>query len=126
MPIPKAIASFNRFFTNPLTSLVAGWAPGFAILRHRGRRSGTQYSTPLNIFPIGSAFMIALTYGADVDWLKNVLAAGHCSIRYRRQEIELTRPEMVRRAEGMDAMPPLVRAILNTIGVTEFVRLYRA
>jgi deazaflavin-dependent oxidoreductase (nitroreductase family) len=126
MPIPKAIARFNRFFTNPLGSLVAGWAPGFAILRHHGRRSGKVYSTPLNIFPIGSDFMVALTYGSDVDWLKNVFAEGRCAIRYRSQEIELVRPETVSRAEGMAAMPAVVRAILNTIGVTEFLRLHRS
>jgi len=123
MPIPKSVARFNRFVTNPLGRLVAGWAPGFAIIRHRGRKSGKTYSTPINIFKVEDRFVIALTYGSNVDWLKNVVAAGGCTIRYRNQEIELADPTFVATSEGMSMMPLTVRAILRTANVTEFVEL---
>jgi deazaflavin-dependent oxidoreductase (nitroreductase family) len=128
MPIPKWIARANRFVTNPLARLVAGWAPGFAIVRHRGRKSGKTYSTPVNIFEIAGregGFVIALTYGANVDWLKNVMAAGGCTVRYRRREIALTDPVLIGTAEGMELMPATVRRILRLIVATEFVRLRR-
>ena len=128
MPIPKWVARMNRFATNPLARMVAGWAPGFAIVRHRGRKSGRTYSTPVNIFEIGGregGFAIALTYGADVDWLKNVMAAGGCTVRYRRREIDLTDPEFIGTSEGMELMPALVRRFLPVGNVTEFVRLRR-
>jgi deazaflavin-dependent oxidoreductase (nitroreductase family) len=125
MPIPKSVARFNRFVTNPLGRLVAGWAPGFGIIRHRGRKSGKAYSTPLNIFRIDHGFVIALTYGSDVDWLKNVVAAGGCTVRYRGRTVELTAPEFVGVDEGMALMPGPVRAILRAIAVTEFVKLRR-
>ena len=123
MPIPKSVARFNRFVTNPLARLVAGWAPGFAIIRHRGRTSGKAYSTPVNIFKIGNGFVIALTYGSNVDWLKNVLAAGGCTIRYRNREVDLVEPVSISTAEGMEMMPAPVQAILRATKVTEFVRL---
>jgi deazaflavin-dependent oxidoreductase (nitroreductase family) len=123
MPIPKSVARFNRFVTNPLGRLVAGWAPGFGIIRHRGRKSGKAYSTPLNIFRIDYGFVIALTYGSDVDWLKNVVAAGGCTVRYRGRTVVLTAPEFVGVDEGMALMPGPVRAILRAIAVTEFVKL---
>ena len=126
MPIPKPVARFNRFVTNPLARLVAGWAPGFAIVRHRGRKSGKLYSTPVNIFRVGDGFIVALTYGSDVDWLKNVQAAGGCTVRYRNREIELVDPVPLTMAEGMAEMPSVVQAILGTIDVTEFVHLRRA
>ena len=125
MPIPKSVARFNRFVTNPLARLVAGWAPGFAIVRHRGRKSGRLYSTPLNIFRVDDGFIIALTYGRDVDWLKNVMAAGGCTVRYRNREIKLVDPVAMSTAEGMAEMPAPVSAILRTANVTEFVRLRR-
>ena len=125
MPIPKAVARFNRFVTNPLARLVAGWAPGFAIIRHRGRKSGKVYSTPVNIFRVGDGFIIALTYGSDVDWLKNVMSAGRCTVRYRNREIELVDPVAMSTAEGMLEMPAPVKAILRTANVTEFIRLRR-
>ena len=123
MPIPKAVARFNRYVTNPLSRLVAGWAPGFAIVRHRGRKSGKIYSTPINIFKVENRFVIALTYGRDVDWLKNVTAAGRCTIRYRSKEIELADPRFVSTSEGMSLMPLPVQAMLSLINVTEFVEL---
>ncbi|MEX0667815.1 MAG: nitroreductase family deazaflavin-dependent oxidoreductase [Acidimicrobiia bacterium] len=124
MPIPKSVARFNRFVTNPLGRMVAGWAPGFAIIRHRGRKSGKAHSTPVNIFKVDDGFVIALTYGSNVDWLKNVLAAGGCTIRYRNKKIELTAPVSVSTAEGMVLMPAPARAILRAIRVTEFVKLH--
>ena len=129
MPIPRWIARANRFVTNPLARVVAGWAPGFAIVRHRGRKSGKVYSTPVNIFEIDGregGFVIALTYGADVDWLKNVLAAGGCAVRYRRQEIAVTDPVFIGTADGMALMPAIVKLILRAGKVTEFVRLRRS
>lgn len=128
MPIPKWVAGMNRFVTNPVARMVAGWAPGFAIVRHRGRKSGRAYSTPVNIFEIGGrerGFVIALTYGAEVDWLKNVMAAGGCTVRYRRREIDLANPVFIDSSEGMELMPALVRRILTVANVTEFVRLRR-
>ena len=119
------MARFNRYFTNPLARIVAGWAPGFAILRHRGRSSGKVYSTPINIFRIPGGFVIALTYGSDVDWLKNTFAAGGCTVRYRRREIPLTEPSFLSTAAGMAMMPLIVRLILRSAGVTEFVVLRR-
>ena len=122
MPLSKSLARFNRFVTNPIARLVAGRLPGFAIVRHRGRRSGTSYSTPINIFKVDGGFVVALTYGSDVDWLKNVQAAGGCTVRYRNRDIELSSPATIPTAEGMRLMPPPVRAILRANVVSEFVR----
>jgi deazaflavin-dependent oxidoreductase (nitroreductase family) len=68
---------------NPLTRLVAGWLPGFAILSHVGRTSGRTYRIPINVFRRGDHYLFALTYGSDVDWVKNVRAAGGCLLRSR-------------------------------------------
>lgn len=125
MPIPRAVARFNRFVTNPLLRLVAGWMPGFCILRHVGRRSGREYSIPLNVFEDGTGFVFALTYGSGTDWLKNVFAAGGCVITRYLRDIPLDRPRFLTEAEGMAVMPLPVRAILKELDVTEFVRLER-
>ena len=54
-----------------------------SILRHVGRRSGREYATPITAFPLGDGFVIALLYGdvATVDWCRNVIAAGACTIK---------------------------------------------
>jgi len=50
---------------------------------HRGRRSGRVYDTPVLVFPADDGYVIALTYGPDTDWIRNVLAAGGCAARSR-------------------------------------------
>ena len=80
MPLPRGVARFNRRATNRVTRRIAGWIPGFAIVLHTGRRSGRTYRTPVNAFRGGDGYRIALTYGADSDWVRNVMDAGGCEI----------------------------------------------
>jgi deazaflavin-dependent oxidoreductase (nitroreductase family) len=76
MPLPKRLARFNIKVTNRITGPFASRLPGFAIVHHVGRKSGTRRTTPVNMFRDGDDYVIALTYGRDSQWVKNVLAAG--------------------------------------------------
>lgn len=40
------LAQINIAFTNRITTLFAGWVPGFGILTHVGRKTGKVYRTP--------------------------------------------------------------------------------
>src|SRR3954452_3417920 len=53
----------------------SGHAP-FALVRHVGRRSGRAYATPLVVARVAGGFVVELTYGPDVDWYRNITAAG--------------------------------------------------
>ena len=81
MRLPQRLARFNRYVTNPVQRLWAGWAPGMGILEHVGRRSGRTYRTPLTVFSTAHGVAILLTYGPDRDWLKNLTAAGGGRLR---------------------------------------------
>jgi deazaflavin-dependent oxidoreductase (nitroreductase family) len=120
-PLPPWLARFNRMVTNPLTRPVAARLPGFAVVRHVGRRSGRLYRTPVNIFRSGDRYVIALTYGAERDWVKNVLAAGGCGAETRGRIVQLTDPRVVK--GGHAVVPSAVRPILKAIGVTGFMEL---
>ena len=126
MPIPKPVTRFNRLVLNRVMSPLAARAPMFGIIRHSGRRSGRTYSTPVNVFEDGDGFVVALTYGRDVDWVANVMAAGGCTLHHRGEDIALTHPVFLSEEAGMAAMPAVVRAALRVIAVTEFVRLKRS
>ncbi len=75
MPLSRGLARFNRVVTNRISRPLAGWLPGFAVLVHRGRKSGAEYRTPLNAWLGEDDIIVALTYGRDTDWLKNLTAA---------------------------------------------------
>lgn len=91
----RGVRAFTARVINPLTRRFAGWLPGFAILTHVGRRSGRPYRTPINVFRRGDHYLFALTYGSDVDWVRNVLAAGGCAMRTRGRDVRLVEPELL-------------------------------
>jgi deazaflavin-dependent oxidoreductase (nitroreductase family) len=125
-PAPTTRIRFLRPFTthviNPVTGLFAGWLPGFAILTHVGRKSGRTYRTPINVFRRGDRYLFALTYGADVDWVKNVLAAGGCEMRTRGRDVRLVEPELFLDPE-LRSMPAPVRFIGRFIRAAEILRM---
>ena len=78
---PAATKYFNK-----VALLVAGRrgpCPARAALRHRGRRSGKEYVVPIAVIPTDTTFLIALPWGRGTDWVRNVRAAGSCTIRWR-------------------------------------------
>jgi len=112
----------NRYL-NPITRPLARRLPSFAILTHRGRTSGRTYRTPINVFRRGDAYIFLLTYGSDVQWVKNVLASGSCSIETRGRVVKLVEPELITDPE-LRLAPPLPRCIdRHVAGVTQYVRM---
>jgi deazaflavin-dependent oxidoreductase (nitroreductase family) len=122
MPIPDAVARFNRIATNRVTGPFAGRLPGFAVVHHKGRRSGRAYATPVGVVRRQDGYAVALTYGPDRDWVKNVMAAGGCELELRGKMVQVGRPEIVHDPDRGD-MPPGVRQILRLIGVADFLHM---
>jgi deazaflavin-dependent oxidoreductase (nitroreductase family) len=122
MPISKRAARFNKRVTNRVTRHFASWMPGFAIVSHVGRRSGRLYRTPVNVFRDGDRYVFALTYGADSDWVRNVLSAGGCEIETRRKTVELRDPK--RFTDPTRRLIPIpARWILRLVDVKDFMAL---
>ena len=122
MPLPRGLARFNRVVTNRLSRPLASWAPGFALIVHRGRRSGLEYRTPVNAWVGDEDVIVALTYGRDTDWLKNLAAADGGLVIAGRETHQVGRPELIG-PEGMSRMPAPARPILRLIEVNEFALL---
>ena len=113
-------------YVNPITRPVASKLPSFGVLTHRGRTSGRTYRTPINVFRRGDEYLFFLTYGSDVQWVKNVLAAGSCSIETRGRVVELVEPELITDPELRPA-PPYVRFVERRIaGATQYLRMRAA
>jgi deazaflavin-dependent oxidoreductase (nitroreductase family) len=121
----RFVHPFTKHVLNPITRRLAGWLPGFAILTHVGRTSGRTYRTPINVFRRGDRYLFALTYGSDVQWLKNVLAAGGCTIRTLGRDVRLVEPEVAHDPE-LREFPLPVRLIAGRLaGTTEILRMRR-
>jgi deazaflavin-dependent oxidoreductase (nitroreductase family) len=116
------VATFNRVVLNRISSHFAGRIPGFGILVHTGRKSGRPYRTPVNVFKASKGFLIALTYGREAEWVKNVLASGGAELETRGLCYQLTAPTIVHDPTRR-RFPSFVRAILWIIGATDFMQL---
>lgn len=116
------LAKINIAVTNRITSLFAGWLPGFGILTHVGRKSGKVYRTPVNVFRAPNGFIFALTYSSQSEWVKNVLAAGGCELKTRGKKYQLSAPNVVRDPTRR-RFPIPVRVVLRIVGADEYMEL---
>jgi deazaflavin-dependent oxidoreductase (nitroreductase family) len=116
------VAAFNRTILNRITSRFANRLPGFGILAHVGRKSGRVYRTPVNVFRAPDGFLIALTYGRDSEWVRNVVSAGGCQLETRRVLYQLSAPTVVHDPTRR-RFPLPVRMILGIIGANDFMQL---
>jgi deazaflavin-dependent oxidoreductase (nitroreductase family) len=117
----QRLRPFTQLF-NPLMRPFAPYLPGFAIIGYEGRRSGRPYSTPINVFRRDGDYIFALTYGPEVQWVKNVLAAGTAQLEQRGRTITLRDPRRFT-DPGASLMPLVVRAFLRFMRVREFLRM---
>jgi len=121
MPLPQGLAKFNRLVTNRITKPVAAHLVGFGVLHHSGRISGTSYRTPLNAWRQDQEILVALTYGADVDWLKNARAAESSIMVMKGEELRVGLPTAIPAEEGLNRVPKGVRLALALLNVDGFV-----
>jgi deazaflavin-dependent oxidoreductase (nitroreductase family) len=122
MPLPRSIARMNRRVTNHLLSGLATRLPGFGVVVHTGRRSLRQYRTPVNVFRRGDRYIIALTYGPNADWVRNVLAHGGCTLETQGRTLHLSRPHLYH-DESRRPVPAPVRLVLGLVNVNDFLEL---
>jgi len=118
----RRLAAFHRAVTNRITIRFVGRLPGFGIVTSVGRKSGKLYRTPVNVFREPDGFLIALTYGSDSGWVKNVLAADGCELETRGVRYQLSSPIVIH-DPSRRRFPPLVRVILRLIAAYDFLQL---
>lgn len=122
MPAPRWLARVNLHFTNHLLGPLARHMPGMGIVVHTGRRSGRQYHTPVIIFRTDEQVIVALTYGRDSQWVKNVLSVGGCMLETQGRTLRLSNPHIVH-DEQRRAVPPFVRMVLGLLNVSDFAEM---
>lgn len=84
MKLSRGVARFNKRVTNRIQGVYAWLVPPWAVILHRGRRSGRRYRTPLFAFRRGRTLVVALLYGEESEWLRNLRAGGGHVIRAGR------------------------------------------
>ena len=96
MKMPRAMRTVNRRFTNRILGAWAPYVPPWAVVVHTGRKTGITYRTPIAVFIRGGVAVVGLPYGADTDWVRNLLSAGGGRLIRRGRDRALTNPRLVR------------------------------
>ncbi len=96
MSVPPGLA--NWLITKASAHrLLAGrrFFPLWAVVRHRGRRSGRELSVPVAVQVRGDVFVLPLLFGPRTNWVMNVQANGGCVIRWRGADHDVAGPELI-------------------------------
>lgn len=123
MHLPHFLRRINRDFTNPLMGTIAWLVPPLAIVHHVGRRTGKVYRAPVIAFRTARGFVIPMTYGTDVDWGRNLLAAGGGEVEQMGSRQRLYQPRIVGGRDAYPHLPPGVRELLRAADLPGYVLL---
>jgi len=94
MRFPPVVERLQIKYFNPLMRPFARYLPTFAVVKHRGRKSGAQYETVVNAFRKGDVLAIVLAHG-KTNWVKNVLAAGEADVHLFRRDVHIVNPRVL-------------------------------
>ena len=94
-----------------------------SIVRTVGRKSGKTFETPIMVQPIEGGFVCELTYGPEVNWYRNLVAAGGGEIIRQGVTTKIVGLEPMATTEGIAAFTPFQRRVLRTLKRTQFVKL---
>jgi hypothetical protein len=120
----RIVRTFNKYILNPAMLTVAGRPHWYAsVVRHIGRRSGRAYATPVVAEQTDHGFIIPLPYGTDVDWLRNVLAAGQFVVEKDGVTCTVGEPVLIERSEAQAFLSPSRRFAFGLYGVKEYLKV---
>jgi deazaflavin-dependent oxidoreductase (nitroreductase family) len=115
---PRTGAAFVNRTVNPWLErrgLIGRSGGELALVEHVGRQSGVVRRTPVHPVPTPGGFRIVVPIGEQSQWVRNVLAAGHCRLLLGDRVLELDEPVLETPAEVPGLSRP-VRALFDWLG----------
>jgi deazaflavin-dependent oxidoreductase (nitroreductase family) len=98
-----------------------GWNTIFAVVEHRGRRTGRAYFTPVAARRVEGGFVIALAFGAHVDGHRNLLAADGGTLRWKGTTYRIGTPRPMAADTALPAFDLVQRLGLRAAGIDRYV-----
>jgi deazaflavin-dependent oxidoreductase (nitroreductase family) len=118
-----AVRQANKRVLNPLMLHLAGHRHWYAArLEHVGRHSGRQYATPVVAQPSDGGLAIPLPYGTEVDWLRNLQAAGRGILQVDGVRYSITDPRIVP-LDDLTGLPATWRALSRLYGIRQWLQV---
>jgi deazaflavin-dependent oxidoreductase (nitroreductase family) len=123
----RLVTTYHKYVTNPvMVRFFSGRSAHAALLHHVGRRSGKAYSTPLTAHRSEDTIIVPLPYGTEVDWLRNVQAAGRGVVELDGRCVTIDGPEVVSVDRVTALLPPFVARLAQLHKTEHALRLHVA
>jgi hypothetical protein len=108
---------------NPLALPMAGrrFVPLWAVIHHRGRVSGREFTAPVAIVKTDDGFVIPTPFAA-AQWPLNVLAAGRAELRWKGHTY-LANSVTAEGPEASAEFGRVERAGIQALGIQRFIHL---
>ncbi len=116
MVFPPWLERLQIKYFNPMIRPLARHLPGFAVVKHRGRTSGTAYETIVSAYRKGDVLAILLAHG-KTNWVKNVLAAGEADVHLFRKDVHIVNPRVLAAGNDDPSLPAIARRGSRRVGV---------
>jgi deazaflavin-dependent oxidoreductase (nitroreductase family) len=116
MKLPRTVARFNKRVNNPIQLSWAWLLPPWAVVIHRGRKSGREYRTPLVAFRSGDRLLVSVLYGSESDWVRNLLAAEGGEIVRLGRTYRLLEPRLETVAAARRGAPRGLAGFITRLG----------
>ena len=98
----------------------------FTLVRHVGRKTGKVYETPIMVARVPDGFVAELTYGTEVAWYRNVVAAGKCVLVFHGAEHQIDSIGPYSTESGLRAFGYPRALVLKVLRRQEFRLLHEA
>lgn len=118
---PKHVPMFVKHY-NRLVRSFAGQR-FYALLRHRGRKSGKTFETPVMAWRTADGMLVPLSWGTESDWYRNIMAANGCDVQVTGRWHRCSEPVLIRRERALSLLPPVTRTTARLFPVQQFVLL---
>ena len=119
MTFPRQMTAVSRLL-NPLALPLMRHVPPFAVLHHRGRRTGRSYETPVQALHTRDGWVVGLAYDHNSAWALNLLAAGGGEMTRAGHRYRITQPRRAGR-EALELLPALASLQMRLVGIDEFL-----
>ena len=100
--------------------------PLWSAVDHVGRKTGKDYRTPVNAFPTTDGVAVLLPYGAQTDWVRNLMASGAGRVQIDGRSLLVERPRVVPLREAAAVVKNPWRQVLRLAPVGSALLLTRS
>jgi deazaflavin-dependent oxidoreductase (nitroreductase family) len=124
-PVMRTIRRVNRAVFNPMQLRgEAGQPDAYAsVIHHLGRRSGTPYRTPVVAVEADGHLVVALPYGPETDWVRNLTVAGGGTVEHQGRRLTVGPPTPIPLDTVDEVFPTKEQRTHRRFGVRHALRL---